>query len=116
MHFCIYNLVRRLMFEAARNASVPLDLFSFAGALAAARRYGETLLRARSARKRKALLSELLRVLAEDLVPDRPGRREPRAVKKRPKSYPRLTFPRSQFRPEMEASRSFKRRKYRRAN
>jgi len=116
MHFCIYNLVRRLMFEAARKANVPLHRISFAGALAAARRYGETLLRARSARKRKALLSELLRVLAEDLVPDRPGRREPRAVKKRPKSYPRLTFPRSQFRPEMEASRSFKRRKYRRAN
>lgn len=98
------------------SAAVPLHRISFAGTLAAVRRYGETLLRAPSARKRKALLAELLRVLAEDLVPARPGRREPRAVKKRPKSYPRLTFPRSEFRPEMEASRTDKRRKYRRAN
>jgi hypothetical protein len=31
----------------------------------------------------------LFRVLASDLVPDRPGRREPRAIKRRPKPYPR---------------------------
>jgi hypothetical protein len=114
MHFCMHNLVRRLMFEAARKANVPLHRLSFAGALAATRRYSETLLQARSARKRKALLAELLRVLAEDLVPDRPGRREPRAVKKRPKSYPRLTFPRSEFQPNREISPRQRRKKSRR--
>jgi hypothetical protein len=102
MHFCIHNLVRRLMFESARQANAPLDRFSFAGALDAAVSYAETLRRARTRRQRLALLQELYRVLAADLVPDRPGRREPRAVKKRPKSYPRLTFHRRSFRAAQE--------------
>jgi hypothetical protein len=102
MHFCMHNLVRRLMFESARRAGVPLDRVSFAGSLDAALSYAETLRRARTRRQRLAVIEELYRVLAADLVPDRPGRREPRAVKKRPKSYPRLTFHRKSFRQEQE--------------
>src|SRR4029077_18105791 len=90
MHFLVHNLVRRLMLEAARTHRVPLERVSFAGSLAAARRYGEALLQARAKRQRQYLLDELFAVLAADLVPDRPGRREPRAVKRRPKPYPRL--------------------------
>ena len=106
MHFCIHNLVRRLMFEAAAKANVPLDRISFAGALAATRRYAEALLQARTGRQRKALREQLYRVLAADLVPERPARREPRAVKKRPKSYPRLSFPRRKFRQNLERRHS----------
>jgi hypothetical protein len=98
MHFLIHNLVRRLMLEASRRAGVPLERVSFAGSLAATRRYAEALLQARSKRRRLELYEELLRVLADDLVPLRPGRREPRAVKRRPKPYPRLTCHRSKFR------------------
>jgi hypothetical protein len=97
MHFLVHNLVRRLMLEAARRHRVPLDRISFAGSLAAARRYGEALLQARSERRRCLLQAELFRVLAADLVADRPGRREPRAVKRRPKPYPRLMCHRSRF-------------------
>ncbi len=84
MHLLMHNLVRRLMLESSRRVGVPLSRISFAGALAVARRYGEALLQARSKRKREELTNELYRVLAEDLVPERPGRREPRAVKRRP--------------------------------
>ena len=35
--------------------------------------------------------------ITADHVPDRPGRREPRAVKRRPKPYPLLNEPRRQF-------------------
>ena len=98
LHFLVHNLVRRLMLEAARRYYVPLDRLSIAGALASARRYGEALLQARSERRRAQLRQELLRVLAQDLVPDRPGRHEPRAVKRRPKPYPRLMCHRSKFR------------------
>lgn len=98
MHLLVHNLVRRLMLEAARRQGVPLARISFAGALAAARRYGEALLQTRSQRQRRRLVEELLRVLAADAVPDRPGRREPRAVKRRPKPYPRLMRHRHQFR------------------
>jgi hypothetical protein len=90
MHFLAHNLVRRLMLEAARRHQVPLPRVSFAGSLAAARRYSEALIQARSARRRRLLQDELFRILAQDLVPERPGRREPRAVKRRPKPYPRL--------------------------
>jgi hypothetical protein len=98
MHFAVHNLVRRLMFEAARKANVPLSRVSFAGALSAIRRYSEALLQARTQRQRRKLVEELYRVLAQDLVPDRPGRWEPRALKKRPKPFAQLTRHRHQFR------------------
>ena len=97
-HLLMHNLVRRVMLAAARCHRVPLERISFAGSLAAARRYAEALLQARSASARKRLLEELFRVIAADLVPERPGRREPRAVKRRPKPYPRLTCQRHRFR------------------
>ncbi len=98
MHFLVHNLVRRLMLESARRHRVPLERVSFAGSLAAARRYGEALLQARSRRQRQQLTEELFAVLATDLVPDRPGRREPRALKRRPKPYPLLNCHRHRFR------------------
>jgi hypothetical protein len=98
MHFLVHNLVRRLMLEAARRHRVPLERVSFAGSLAAARRYSEALLQTRSKRQRQRLMEELFAVLAADLVPDRPGRREPRAMKRRPKPYPLLTCHRHKFR------------------
>jgi hypothetical protein len=97
MHFLAHNLVRRLMLQAARRHGVPLERVSFAGSLAAARRYGEALLQTRSKRQQRELLDALFAVLAEDLVPDRPGRREPRAVKRRPKPYALLTRHRHEF-------------------
>ena len=97
MHFLVHNLVRRLMLEAARRHRVSLGRISFAGALAVARRYGEAMLQVSSPRKRRRLMEELYRVLAADEVPDRPGRREPRAVKRRPKPYPRLMCHRRWF-------------------
>jgi hypothetical protein len=98
MHILVHNLVRRLMLEAARRHGAALERISFAGALAAARRYSEALAQARSERRRQQLLEDLFRVLASDLVPDRPGRREPRAIKRRPKPYPRLMCHRHTFR------------------
>jgi hypothetical protein len=98
MHFLVHNLVRRLMLEAARRHHVPLERVSFAGSLAAARRYGEALLQITSKPQRRQLLEQLFATLASDLVPERPGRREPRAVKRRPKPYPLLTRHRHKFR------------------
>jgi hypothetical protein len=108
MHFLVHNLVRRLMLEAARRHRVPWGRISFAGALAAARRYGEALLQVSSPRKRRLLMEELYRVLAADPVPDRPGRREPRAVKRRPKPYPRLMGPRRRFKEVPHPNRYWK--------
>ena len=46
----------------------------------------------------EALYELLLMWTAHDLVPDRPNRIEPRAVKRRPKEYDRLNRPRAQMR------------------
>lgn len=98
LHLLMHNLVRRLMLEAARRHQVPLERVSFAGSLAVARRYSEALLQARSEARRRQLRADCFRALAADSVPARPGRREPRAVKRRPKPYPRLMRHRSKFR------------------
>ncbi len=42
------------------------------------------------------LYKQLLKAVAAHRVGTRPGRSEPRAVKRRPKVYPRLTVPRAQ--------------------
>ncbi len=97
MHFLMHNLVRRLMLEAARQRNVSLSRVSFAGALSAARRYAEAMLQATTKRLRRELFEEMIRILAEDKVPFRPGRREPRAVKRRPKPYPLLNKHRKIF-------------------
>jgi hypothetical protein len=108
MHFLVHNLVRALMLQAARTYRVPLERISFAGSLAAARRFGEALLQVRSERKRRLLRDELFRVIAQDLVPHRPGRREPRAVKRRPKPYPRLMSHRCKFKEISHQNRYYK--------
>lgn len=111
MHFLVHNLVRRLMLESARRHRVRLERVSFAGSLAAARRYGEALLQAASKRQRRGLLEEMFAAIAADLVPDRPGRREPRAVKRRPKPYAVLTCQRHKFKDIAHRDNHYRRKK-----
>ena len=92
-----HNLLRAVMAEAASVHGVRLERISFKGTVDAVRQFGIARAQARNNQQRLRLDEELLRVLAEDLVPDRPGRREPRAVKRRPKPFPLLTSPRHQY-------------------
>ena len=92
-----HNLLRCVMAQAAQEHAVPLERISFKGALDALRQFSHALCQTRCARRKKALWAALLLSLARDLVPERPGRREPRALKRRPK-YPFLTRPRQQQR------------------
>ena len=92
-----HNLVRCLMAEAVARHQVELERVSFKGSLDALRQYSAALGQARSQTMRGQLWDDLLLNLARDLVPLRPDRREPRAVKHRPKAYPLLNQPRRQF-------------------
>jgi hypothetical protein len=47
---------------------------------------------------------KLLETIAEDLLKHRPGRYEPRVVKRRPKAYPAMKFPRQEYRDEFADS------------
>jgi Transposase DDE domain len=93
-----HNLVRCVMAQAASRHPVALTRISFKGTLDGLRQFSQAMSQARSKRKRQELWSELLRTLAADLVPERPQRREPRAVKRKKNKYPRLTAPRPKFR------------------
>ena len=86
-----YNLIRWIMTDAAREHSVALDRVSFKGSVDAVRHFSLALGVAKAGKRRRELYAILLESLAEDLIPERPGRREPRAVKRRPKPFALLT-------------------------
>jgi hypothetical protein len=92
-----HNLIRCVMAEAARVYEAQLERLSFKGTLDALRQYSAVLAQARTQKMRRDLWRDLLHGLARDLVPLRPGRSEPRAVKRRPKPFPLLNRPRRQF-------------------
>jgi hypothetical protein len=81
MYALVYNLVRLLMLEGAKRQGVAVTRISFVDALRwlADAIHGPTELKLR-------------------VNPDRPGRFEPRAVKRRPKEYDRLNKPREVLR------------------
>jgi hypothetical protein len=103
-----HNLIRCLMAQAAARHAVAVERRSFKGALDALRQFSQALSQARSQKKRRELWAALLKTLATDLVPERPGRREPRAVKRKKRKYPRLNAPRTTFhdRPKRHVRRS----------
>lgn len=92
-----YNLIRCLMAEAVAEAGVLMARVSFKGTVDAVRNYSAEMRAARSKGKREELWTRLVATIAADLVPERPGRSEPRAAKRRPKPYPLLNKPRHQF-------------------
>lgn len=98
MGLIAYNLIRVLMAEAHRQHPGCGSRLSFKGSVDAARQYSLVLAQARSRKKQQQLVDDLLRIIATDQVPDRPGRREPRALKRRHKNYPLLNCPRHRYR------------------
>lgn len=92
LHAIAYNLIRRLMLQSAWQEAAPLDQISFKGTLDTIRHWQHTTHLQRSARARGEVLENMFRLCANDLLPLRPGRSEPRAVKRRPKPFPRLTI------------------------
>jgi hypothetical protein len=97
MYFIGHNLIRCIMAEALSRLQSELDRLSFKGTVDALRQYSAVIAQARSQRMRCQLWEDLLLNLARDLVPFRPGRYEPRAVKHRPKPFALLNKPRRQY-------------------
>jgi hypothetical protein len=100
-----HNLVRAVMAAAAHAHPVPLERLSFSGTLAALHSFAAARAQARTGAQRRRLWSALLARLAADLVPWRPDRSEPSAVKRRPKPYRRLDRPRHLYRDLRHGSR-----------
>ena len=106
-----HNLIRCVMAEVSAQHSVPLERISFKGTLDARRQFTQAMSQARAKKKRSQLWTKLLETLADDLLPERPARREPRAVKRVKNKYPRLSAPRHQFndRPKRNRRRTISR-------
>jgi hypothetical protein len=97
-HLIAHNLIRCAMAQAAAEQAVLLERISFKGTLDALRQFTQAMGQARTKKKRSELWTKLLQTLARDLVPPRPERREPRAVKRVKNKYPRLSLSRHLFR------------------
>jgi len=93
-----HNLIRCTMAESASQHAVPVERISFKGSLDALRHTSQAMAMVRGRKKKMELWAELLATLARDQVRERPGRREPRAVKRCYNKYPRLNVARRKFR------------------
>jgi hypothetical protein len=113
-----HNLLRWLMATVAQERNVDLERISFKGSLDGFRQWSQALAQLSRSRHKKAQREHLwvrfIEILAADLVPFRPGRREHRAIKK-PKKYPHLNRPRPLFREPLKSNERKSRRRARRA-
>jgi hypothetical protein len=97
VHALAYNLVRGVMAAAAEAHEKEPRQISFAGALQTMTAFRELLAMA-PPRARGPLVEVMLRAIATHEVGHRPGRVEPRAIKRRPKPHDLLKEPRDQAR------------------
>lgn len=97
VYLLAYNLIRLIMAQSAMLADkLPREL-SFKHTLQLWVAWNQ-----RGMGYEDDVLSELFALIAQQRVGNRPGRIEPRAIKRRPKPYPLLTKPRDQARAEVK--------------
>ena len=104
MFFIAHNFLRCLMAQAAAQAGLNIEQISFKGTLDGFRQCCQGMAQARSRAKRQRVWEQFKRILAADALPSRPGRREPRAVKRVTK-YPKLPTHRKRFEERMSRNR-----------
>ena len=97
MHVIVYNCLRLLMSKAADKASIPVRKISFKASVQTLRQWEPILKSEMSTEEYRRLLSLLCESIAASIVNNRPGRREPRCRKRRPKNYQLMTKPRHEM-------------------
>ena len=107
MHLIVYNLVRLLMAQAEpKRAAEEQGRLSYRGTLDRVSTWHPALWGSSSVKRADEAKQRLLELIAKDPVIPRPGRREPRVIKKRPKNFPLMTKPRKLLRTIPEEKRS----------
>jgi Transposase DDE domain len=96
-HLLAYNLIRKVMAQAALRHHLEPRQISFKGTLQTLNAFRDRL-QSCAPREVEALCRRLLDAVAAHRVGNRPDRIEPRAKKRRPKPYPLLNRPRAQAR------------------
>jgi hypothetical protein len=95
VHLLADNLLRALLLEASRPEALAPRTLSFKAALQTLLAHGACWWQSEPTRR---AIDALLARLASEHVGDRPGRCEPRAIKRRPKPRPLLKQPRAEAR------------------
>ncbi len=98
VYLLAYNLIRLLMAQAASLADIMPRQLSFKHTL----QLWNTWRQARAGDDCDSQLVTLFILIAQQRVGNRPGRIEPRAIKRRPKQFPLLTKPRPIAREEVQ--------------
>lgn len=99
MYFIAYNAVRWLIYESSEMHDVDPLQVSFKGAVQSIRHWEPILIQSKiSKSERQIIMNNLHLSIIEKTVLPRPGRREPRCLKRRPKPYQLLTAKRSKMR------------------
>jgi hypothetical protein len=96
------------MAEAAAIYDRDVARISFKGSVQTVRHFSQVIAQATSRRKAVQLTNDLLQTLAQALVPDRPGRAEPRVIKRRHKRYSLMTRPRNHWKTHLRSRKSTK--------
>ena len=97
VHLLVYNLVRTLMARAAKDLKNHPREVSFKAAQETMQEFHVLLLQAKAALLTR-MVKHMVQIVSEHIVGNRPGRSEPRAVKRRPKPYKRLQHSRAEAR------------------
>src|SRR6476661_7734777 len=93
MHLVAYNLIRLLMWHAAAQHGRDLHRLSFTGTLHRWRITMPLLIQHRTLTDTVRLIEATLMWVAQDEIPYRPNRLEPRRRKRRPKEYSLMQHP-----------------------
>lgn len=101
-HLLAYNLLRTVLEQAAPQAEFQRERLSLQGTRQGFRAILSDLATA-SQPIRTTLYADLLQEVAQDLLPQRPQRQEPRVVKRRPKPFPRMRQPRAVLKAKLAA-------------
>jgi hypothetical protein len=105
-HLLAYNLIRTLLWEAGTRRGIPPLRLSFQGALDEVMAMWPLSAGARRAADLRRLFDQLVHHVATHKITHRPHRSEPRVRKRRPKSYPLMTKPRSAYKKNRAKARA----------
>ena len=97
VNLLVYNVIRALMGKAAKRIEKTPREISFKAAQETLVSFCQALLGA-AVDWLEEKIANMLEIIGQHVVGNRPGRSEPRAVKKRPKPHKRLQHPRAQAR------------------
>jgi len=97
-HLLAYNLIRKIMAQAAHVHNKKPRELSFKGALNAIKSFRE---KGIFSEENEKIYAALLKAIIRKIVGNRSGRSEPRIVKRRPKAFPRMQKARHLYRKEV---------------